>query len=269
MVGLQVVTTPTFNWLGEHASACRSRMLICSPYVNDGIIKLTEMVSKDVSRTMVTRTDLRDFAAGSSNLGTLYTLVKGGVTLYSLSALHAKMYIFDDTSALVTSANATTSGMWRNLECGLSTDDRSTVRKLAKFLLQGLGANAAPSRMTLKDLENLYGPLEAIKATLPEPAGVALDDDGPASEITYSLSDKDTLLKGFTGWRRLTLEGVLAMPESRFYLKDLVEACSPAAAKRYPKNRHVPDKLRQQLQMLRTLGIVEFLDPGCYRRTMD
>lgn len=269
MGNLQVVTTPTFDWLGECASVCSSRLLIGSPYVNDGIIKLTEMVSQDVSRTMVTRTDLRDFAAGSSNLGTLCTLAKAGVAVYGLGALHAKMYIFDDTCALVTSANATTSGMWRNLECGLSTDDRGTVKKLADFLMQGLGANAPPSRMNHRDLENLYGPLEAIKATLPEPPRIMPDDADPASDITYSISDVEMLLKGFTGWRRLTLEGVLTMPESGFYLKDLVEVCGSGAAKKYPRNRHVPDKLRQQLQILRNLGMVEFVSPGHYRRTMS
>ena len=66
--GLQVVTTPTFNWLAEFASACRSRMLIGSPYVNNGIIGLTNQVPKDVPRTLVTRTDLRDFALGASSL---------------------------------------------------------------------------------------------------------------------------------------------------------------------------------------------------------
>ena len=40
---LQIVTTPTIDWLGEYAQACSSRMLICSPYVNNGIIGLTRL----------------------------------------------------------------------------------------------------------------------------------------------------------------------------------------------------------------------------------
>jgi type II restriction enzyme len=33
----------------------------------------------------------------------------------------------------------------------------------------------------------------------------------------------------------------------------------------HPDNRHVPDKIRQQLQVLRDLGLVEFLGGGRYR----
>jgi type II restriction enzyme len=34
----------------------------------------------------------------------------------------------------------------------------------------------------------------------------------------------------------------------------------------HPENRHVRDKLRQQLQVLRDLGLIEFLGRGRYRR---
>jgi hypothetical protein len=34
------------------------------------------------------------------------------------------------------------------------------------------------------------------------------------------------------------------------------------AATPHPDNRHVPDKIRQQLQILRDLGLVEFLGQG-------
>ena len=126
---MDVVTTPTFEWLTEYARGCSSRMLIGSPYVNNGVIKLTDMVPKEVSRTLITKTDLRDFAVGVL-LDTLCALAAEGVAIRSLNSLHAKVYIFDDISALVTSANATTSGMWRNLECGIGTQDKRVVRRL-------------------------------------------------------------------------------------------------------------------------------------------
>ena len=65
-----------------------------------------------------------------------------------------------------------------------------------------------------------------------------------------------------------TLEGVLSMPESGFHLRDLLEVCGPVAAERYPDNHHVRDKLRQQLQILRGMEIVDFVTPGYYRCTV-
>jgi type II restriction enzyme len=39
----------------------------------------------------------------------------------------------------------------------------------------------------------------------------------------------------------------------------------PRIAKLHPKNAHVPEKIRQQLQVLCDLGILEFLGDGNYR----
>jgi type II restriction enzyme len=51
-------------------------------------------------------------------------------------------------------------------------------------------------------------------------------------------------------------------------LPDLLRVCEPLAAREYPRNHHVAAKLRQQLQVLRNLGLVEFVRRGVYRRTM-
>ena len=37
-------------------------------------------------------------------------------------------------------------------------------------------------------------------------------------------------------------------------------------AQKHPKNQHVRPKIRQQLQALRDLGLIEFVSPGVYRR---
>ena len=265
---MQIITTPTFDWLAEHARACNSRLLIGSPFVNDGILQLTDLVPKGASRTLVTRTDLRDFAMGASSLDTLCSLSKDGVSIRSLHGLHAKIYVFDHSAALVTSANATRAGMWRNFECGLGITDSVTVSTLAKSLLNGFGTREEVDEVGLKELLGMYRNLESIKVTV-APHPKPYDDFPPPSKPTFSISDKQALLKGFTGWRRLALEGVLEMPEDGFQMDQLMQVCGPQAAMKYPKNRFVPEKLRQQLQVLRNRGLVEFVSPGIYRRTMD
>ena len=236
--------------------------------MNDGILQLTDLVPKGASRTLVTRTDLRDFAMGASSLDTLCSLSKEGVSIRSLHRLHAKIYVFDHSAALVTSANATRAGMWRNFECGLGITDSVTVSTLAKSLLNGFGTREEVDEVGLKELLGMYRNLESIKVTV-TPHPKRGDDDLPPSKPTFSIPDKQALLKGFTGWRRLTLEGVLEMPEAGFKMDELMQVCGPKAAMKYPKNRFVPEKLRQQLQLLRNRGLVEFVSPGIYRRTMN
>ena len=265
---LEIVTTPTFDWLAEAAASCKTRLLVASPFVNDGIIGLTDRVSRDVPRALVTRADLRNFALGSSNLHSLCALARGGVTVHHLDGLHAKVYVFDDTSALVTSANATVSGMSRNWECGLATSDRGVVAQLADSLLTGFGAPNPPRRLWASELERLHVPVSAMKASIPKaPAGQSPDDTLPP-KVTFSVDDPEVMLKGFTGWKRLTLQGVLAMPESGFNMQDLSRVCAPEADRQYPANRHMEARLRQQLQVLRGLGLVEFVRSGWYKYTI-
>lgn len=267
---LQIVTTPTVDWLSQHAQACQSRMIIASPYVNDGILPFARSIGESVSRTFITRTDLRDFALGSSNLNTLCSLAEEGFTIRSFSDLHAKVYIFDDSSALVTSANATFSGMNRNWECGLGTQNTRVVTRLARSLLRGLGSDRPPQVMRLRELEALRTPLATIKATLPQPADIPQPAiNAPEPDAIFSVTDDEALLRSFNGWLRLTLQGVLDMPSNGFRMNDLLPVCAPLAVQQYPRNRHVEAKLRQQLQVLKSLGLVDFVDyRGTYRYTL-
>jgi hypothetical protein len=49
-------------------------------------------------------------------------------------------------------------------------------------------------------------------------------------------------------------------PQCEMYERD-------AEFKKYPKNWHVRDKIRQQLQVFRDKGFLEFLGSGTYRLT--
>lgn len=60
------------------------------------------------------------------------------------------------------------------------------------------------------------------------------------------------------------LNVVQELKKMEFSLQD-VYAHADALAKLHPANRHVRDKIRQQLQVLRDLGLVEFRAPGHYR----
>jgi chromosome condensin MukBEF MukE localization factor len=49
-------------------------------------------------------------------------------------------------------------------------------------------------------------------------------------------------------------------------MNEVFAACAPLAASRFPDNRYVREKLRQQMQRLRDLGLVLFLGNGRYER---
>jgi len=68
------------------------------------------------------------------------------------------------------------------------------------------------------------------------------------------------------GWTLDVLQVVQSLGKLEFTLAD-VYAHAGALAKVHPTNAHVRDKIRQQLQVLRDLGLLEFLGNGSYRLT--
>jgi type II restriction enzyme len=68
------------------------------------------------------------------------------------------------------------------------------------------------------------------------------------------------------GWTLDVLRVVQSLKKKEFSLQD-VYAHADALAKLHPSNRHVRDKIRQQLQVLRDLGLLTFLGDASYRLT--
>jgi type II restriction enzyme len=65
-------------------------------------------------------------------------------------------------------------------------------------------------------------------------------------------------------WRSETQQCIRRLGKDVFTLDDLY-IFEPELAERHPRNHHIKDKLRQQLQVLRDAGIIKFLGDGSYR----
>jgi len=68
------------------------------------------------------------------------------------------------------------------------------------------------------------------------------------------------------GWTLDVLQVVQSLGKLEFTLAD-VYAHTGSLAKLHPNNAHVRDKIRQQLQVLRDLGLLTFLGSASYRLT--
>ncbi len=78
------------------------------------------------------------------------------------------------------------------------------------------------------------------------------------------LRPLETLTSENRGWTLDVLNAVRGLGMSDFALSD-VYALGHSLSKLHPHNRHVRDKIRQQLQVLRDLGLLEFVGRGHYR----
>ncbi len=66
------------------------------------------------------------------------------------------------------------------------------------------------------------------------------------------------------GWTLDVLSVVRALGRTEFSLANVYDH-GDELQKLHPKNAHIHDKIRQQLQVLRDLGLLEFLGGGFYR----
>lgn len=65
-------------------------------------------------------------------------------------------------------------------------------------------------------------------------------------------------------WLLFVIHAIEALGKSEFSLKEIY-AFEAKFKRLYPKNQHIKDKIRQQLQVLRDKNYLEFLSPGYYR----
>ena len=263
---MNIVTTPTENWLRKATANCRNSFLVTSPFVTGLFAEITAELPQNVERTLITRIELQQFARGSSRLESLVNIARQGVKIHSLINLHAKIYLVDDSEALVTSANATRMGLTRNLECGVVVTDLEMILQLKELILNGFGKAENLAEWTLAELETLTAPVQKIRELLAESSSSTKTEIEQIVLNTRNENQKQQLLSSFSGWIKLTLEGCLLLEDTKFNLDALEKRCLPLAQKHYPENHHVRAKLRQQLQRLRDLGLVEFLGDGSYQR---
>jgi len=261
-----IVVSPTDDWLKKALRDCSTSFATSSPYVGDYFREAVSKLEKNVSVTLLTRTLLTDFASNASNLDAVRGVAARAGGILSLSSLHAKVYAVDNKHALITSANATFSGMVRNRECGFEITGRKDVELLRQLIRTGFGTKPTPQVWTIDDLDELREPVERLRAALPRLAILREQAIEAPPRVRLQRRQYHRLVESFSGWLQLTMEGISRIQSDTFTMNEVFAACAPLAMARYPDNRHIREKLRQQMQRLRDLGLVLFLGNGRYER---
>ena len=109
-----------------------------------------------------------------------------------------------------------------------------------------------------------------LLSKIPGDARIPVVESGkalPASEVRQAykrLRPLENLKVETRGWTLDVLNVVRSLNKKEFTLSD-VYAHADELAKLHPKNAHISEKIRQQLQVLRDLHLLEFLTPGTYK----
>ncbi len=109
--------------LSEGADELR---IIC-PFIKDGALKKL-LRRKPRKIRVITRFNLADFATGVSDINALQRLLDAGAAVRGVKNLHAKLYLFGESRAIITSANLTEAAVERNHELGIVSDDADLMK---------------------------------------------------------------------------------------------------------------------------------------------
>lgn len=128
-------------------AGARHSLLLATPFIKrDEADRVCGALDPGVEVLTLANLDVRSVAAAALDLSALVRLAQGTeqARVVALSNLHAKVYVADDSEAIVTSGNLTRSGLDSNLEYGVLLRDRGVVRRVRNDLLSFacLGADA-------------------------------------------------------------------------------------------------------------------------------
>ena len=196
------------NWDRELVEGVRSgagELRIICPFIKVRALEGIPFGSAGRIR-VITRFNLSDFAEGASDIPAMRHLLDHGASVRGIRNLHAKLYLFGETRAIITSANLTESGLRRNREFGLATEDGETIGRCLAYFdeLWRLGGSDL-ERGQLEDWDRevtIYrasGGRLAGRPRLPD-MGVAAVDPGTADRrVPPIFADASQAFVKFTG----------------------------------------------------------------------
>ena len=151
-------------------ASVRSSLCISSPYVTDYgvqvlLANLDEAVRETVTLTLLTDLSPLNIAQGATDPQAIWSLSRSirGLRVCHLPRVHAKVFVQDAESAIVTSGNLTAGGLAINFEYGVLISDRKMATEIEADIQQysALGANISKAaieqyRTNSARLQQLY-----------------------------------------------------------------------------------------------------------------
>lgn len=124
------------NWgtvLDQAVAADHSELRIICPFIKRTTAERLLRAGRPKVIQILTRFSLSDFCDGVSDLAALRLFLESGAQVKGIRNLHAKLYLFGNTRAIVTSANLTEAALKRNHEFGFVATDAAIVQRCLEY----------------------------------------------------------------------------------------------------------------------------------------
>jgi hypothetical protein len=150
--GFRLVDNAWQSTLDDAIANEHRQLRIMCPFIQRSVVERLLRNRCPETLQVITRFNLSDFCDGVSSTIALRSLLDAGAHIRGVKHLHAKVYIFGNQRAIVTSANLTQAAMRTNHEVGFVTDDIDSVTECRRSFDQ-LWARAGDD-LTMDRLSN-------------------------------------------------------------------------------------------------------------------
>ena len=261
---MRIIKTPWKNELLELVSKSQKSIKITSPFVKENICNdLLLAKPANTKLELITSFKLMNLYSGSLDLKAIEKIIQQNGVVRNHPKLHSKLDIFDDEKMIITSGNLTNGGLLNNYEYGIYSSDISLVTE-AVTDFDSILNNEKTGTIEQRHVETV----RQILAKIPKSASLKFPkyDIETPEEIDDVLEvPENSIASTLTGWKLDIFNCTNALPNQIFTLYELNEF-QGFLKEKHPSNQHIPDKIRQQLQQLRDLGLIEFLGNGRYKK---
>lgn len=260
---LEILKNPLENMFLELCGNSQKNIKLCAPFVKQNIIeKIITHKKENTQLNLITNVKLHSFYKGASDIKALSMVLKSGGILYNKGNLHAKYYIFDDEKAIITSGNLTSSGLSRNYEYGILINDKKLINKIINDYSSVCDDDITGkiNQEQLNEIENILSSIPKSNITLPNIQKILEADE--AGKIPINVQD---IAYKLSGWKKDIFE-IIEKFNSDSFTKNDFNAYINNLKTKHPSNNNIEAKIRQQLQYLRDIGLIEFLGSGNYQR---
>lgn len=269
LMKLEIITNPSTDVFLDLVRTSQEQLL-ASPFIKANVAKMIlDNKPTDSNISLMTNFKLTNFYRKSSDLTALKYFIDKQMEVRNYPTLHAKTYIFDSERAIVTSANLTLGGLQNNYECGVLIHDSNTVSKLKSDFLQIFSDKEKVSVVT----EEIISTTEVILSKVPKEKRIKFEksEKDLFPKVDYEPEDDlydggvETITSSITGWT-LDVFNIVNKIEQNIFTSTNAYEFIPVLQEQHPDNHFIDEQIRKQLQILRDLGLIEFVTPGVYRK---
>ena len=256
---LSIVKSPSNDIFYNLVENSRESLYLCAPFIKKEIIDgILRRRSDGVDTVVITSSNISNFLNGSLDISAIKELINEGIMVRNYQNLHAKIYLFDNKKALITSANLTNNALYHNFEYGvLIEDEKAVVDQIYDDYIQ----MTCDDECGTFDL-SLLDRLQRIKNNYVHRPVISLDED---NDTLIVINDVSKLINKMSPWQKDVFMCINRMESATFTANDIYQFENELKVL-HPNNNNVKPKIRQILQQIRDMGFVKFTTRGTYKK---